>query len=268
LKLSPKAKTERDAQISEHKTDANLCKYIHENYSSWWRCTCGAINFDRANCHKCNLGLDILPALECESELVEKYNEKKSKLKAAALKRKRKSIKIVVIITAIIILLAAVIGGGYMASQTIIPDIRYSGKYDYVQNNKDASNEQTKEYLTELADADYKDSKDIYSELYAKWNIEISFTRSSKKDYLKMKYTLKQSDATLDTSAAHMQGTLTFTYEDNSTEVKKINYALSRTNDDETKQVLVDVDNVSNIKKIDVDATLDDGTKVSKTFSF
>jgi flagellar basal body-associated protein FliL len=210
-------------------------------------------------------GYDLLPS---KSELVEKYNEKKSELKAAALKRKRKSIKIVVIITAIIILLAAVIGGGYMASQTIIPDIRYSGKYEYVQNNKDASNEQTKEYLTELADANYKDSKDIYLELYKKWNIEISFTRSNKKDYLKMNYTLEQSDATIDTSTAYMQGTLTFTYEDNSTKVKKIKYALSLTKDDEIKKFIVDVDNVSSIKKIEVDATLDDGTKVNKTFSF
>lgn len=55
-------------------------------------------------------------------------------------------------------------------------------KYQFVSNKKDEENLTVYEYLTELSEDNYKDSKEIYEELYA-WKFDIAFSTSRQSMY-------------------------------------------------------------------------------------
>lgn len=64
LALTPKALSEREAQLIEVGVDPSACSRRHHDYGRWWLCGCGALNVLREECHSCGASRELLAHLE------------------------------------------------------------------------------------------------------------------------------------------------------------------------------------------------------------
>lgn len=64
LALTPKALSEREAQLIEVGVNPSACSRRHHDYGRWWLCGCGALNVLREECHSCGAPRELLAHLE------------------------------------------------------------------------------------------------------------------------------------------------------------------------------------------------------------
>ncbi|MBR4762324.1 MAG: hypothetical protein IK086_06775, partial [Clostridia bacterium] len=82
----------------------------------------------------------------------------------------------VILIVAAVVLIALIIGGIF-GTKAIIRN----NKYNYVKDNFNRNDEKTQEYLTELKGEGYKDSAELYDELFG-WHVSFVYLNTDEED--------------------------------------------------------------------------------------
>ena len=75
LNLSPGAERARYFEIKKAGLDPNRLRHLLLEGKDWWRCSCGALNFDRVVCHSCSAQKELIVRLEDLAWLEERDQE-------------------------------------------------------------------------------------------------------------------------------------------------------------------------------------------------